>query len=346
MAEKSDQRYVDNIRASGLTIYDPIRVNDPALWIPTPVLQSLLNAALPGLNVAGLPNRTRSKIIKTAICKALGYPVPTSFTRTKPRFPGQRFDTYTQKRNNLQVYNEEVFPGTRYVVIRISENQVVDRVKVVTGNTLLDLDPAGTVTSKYQAQLICRSQRAELISDTDTQNLKPSVKADANIGGLSPISIPVAGSILSIGTIFSRLRSLVGVSFPDRGQDQERRRGADLHRLVCQNLGCSGFADDGKFPDVRSQLLEVKLQTSPTIDLGWVCPNSQDPLDIPKVGGTQVRHCDVRYALFYATREDMMITITHFFLTTGEAFFSRFPQFKGRIVNQKLQIPLPAEFFD
>jgi hypothetical protein len=38
-------------------------------------------------------------------------------------------------------------------------------------------------------------------------------------------------------------------------------------------------------------------------------------------------------------------TLTHFFLTTGVAFFTRFPQFQGKVLNAKLQIPLPADFF-
>jgi hypothetical protein len=88
------------------------------------------------------------------------------------------------------------------------------------------------------------------------------------------------------------------------------------------------------------------LQTAPTIDLGLVCPNSQDLLDIPRLLNQQVRHCDVRYALFYATRNNATVTITHFFLTTGEEFFTRFPQFQGNVRNSKLQIPLLADFFD
>ena len=93
------------------------------------------------------------------------------------------------------------------------------------------------------------------------------------------------------------------------------------------------------------QLLEVKLQTSPTIDLGLVCPDSTEALDVPKIQGQQVRHCDVRYALFYAKTDGKQVMLTHFFLTTGEQFFSRFPQFLGKILNKKLQIPLPADFF-
>ena len=97
---------------------------------------------------------------------------------------------------------------------------------------------------------------------------------------------------------------------------------------------------------MRHQLLEVKLQTSPTIDLGLVRPDSTDPLDVPKIHGRQLKHCDVRYVLFYATTDGTTVTLTHIFLTTGQAFFTRFPQFQGKILNKKIQIPLPADFFD
>ncbi|MFQ5639932.1 MAG: restriction endonuclease, partial [bacterium] len=123
-------------------------------------------------------------------------------------------------------------------------------------------------------------------------------------------------------------------------------RGAALHRLVCQCLGYTDYRDHGQFPDVRHQLLEVKLQTSPTIDLGLVCPDSESPLDVPKIGGQQIRHCDVRYALFYGATDGKKVTLTHLFLTTGEKFFTRFPRFQGKVLNKKLQIPLPTDFFD
>ena len=104
--------------------------------------------------------------------------------------------------------------------------------------------------------------------------------------------------------------------------------------------------DDGQFPDVRNQLLEVKLQTSSTIDLGLVRPDSAEPLDVPMMNGRLVRHCDVRYAVFCGRTSGARIELTHLFLTTGEAFFTRFPQFRGKVLNAKIQIPLPANFFD
>jgi len=142
------------------------------------------------------------------------------------------------------------------------------------------------------------------------------------------------------------MRGLVGVAFDDTGYDQERNRGATLHRLVCRSLGYAAYQDDGQFPDVRHQLLEVKLQTSSTIDLGLVRPDSTEPLDVPQIEGRQIRHCDVRYAVFCGRTDGDRVTLTNLILTSGEAFFSRFPPFEGKVLNKKLQIHLPADFFD
>jgi len=53
----------------------------------------------------------------------------------------------------------------------------------------------------------------------------------------------------------------------------------------------------------------------------------------------------VRYALFFAKTDGKSVMLTHFYLTTGEQFFSRFSQCQGKVLNKKLQIPLPVDFF-
>jgi hypothetical protein len=229
------------------------------------------------------------------------------------------------------------------VLIRVSDSNLITRVKAVTGDTLALLDTTGTLTQKYQARCIPGARPAELIVDVDTQALAPFVTSTIDLRQVAtPVKHPRAGELLSIGVLYERLSRLVGKSFADAGMDQERNRGAGLHRLVCSALGYASYQDDGQFPDVRHQLLEVKLQTSPTIDLGLVRPNSTEPLDVPMIEGVQIRHCDVRYAIFYAAIVNKVVTITHVFLTTAEAFFSRFPQFQGKVLNKKLQIPLPV----
>ncbi len=341
------QKFVAAIRKSGLTIYDAIKVSDPALWIPTPELQALLDAGLRGLSLKGLPLRTSSKVVKARVCEVLGYPVPKSFKKTQPRFPGQLFDTYRQKSNNVQVFNEELSPTRRYVLIRVSDNDVVTRVRVVTGEALALLDTTGTLTRKYQARCIPGEKATELITPMDTVLLAPFVRPNVDLRNVAtPVKHPQAGELLSIKVVFERLSALVGQKFANAGVDQERNRGAALHRLVCTTLGYASYQDDGQFPDVRHQLVEVKLQTSPTIDLGLVRPNSTEALDVPMIEGKQIRHCDVRYAVFYGRVAAGQVELTHVFLSTGEGFFNRFPQFQGKVLNAKLQIPLPSDFFD
>lgn len=336
------------IQSSGFDIYTPIEIGDSNLWIPTTHLQILLNQDLVGLSLNGLALRTRSKIVKTAVCKALGYPVPSTFKKTQPRFFGQQLDIYTQKSNNLQIWNEELSPARRYAIIKISDHDVVLKVKVVNGQELALLDTTGTITTKYQAGLIVtNSDTHVLISSQDTQSLMKHVVSNATFSkSTSPVNEPESRLLLPIKEIFERLSTLVSQSFIDPGMDQERNRGAALHSLICKCLGYSLYEDKGQFPDIRHQLLEVKLQTSPTIDLGLVLPSSEDYLDINKLGDHHPRHCDTRYAIFYAKTNGKQVTLTHLFVTTGADFFTRFRRFEGKVINGKIQIPLPKDFFN
>lgn len=346
MAEKTPADYKKDIQSSGYNIYVSIEIGDAKLWIPTPHIETLLNQSLAGLDLGGLALRTRSKVVKTAVCEALGYPVPASFKKTQPRFLGQQLDTYTQKSNNLQIWNEELSPTRRYAIIQISDQDIILKVKVVNGQELALLDTTGTITTKYQAGLITGDVTHELVSTKDTVPLLPHVRSVASFAkSISPVDEPESGALLPIKEIFDRLSKLVGISFVDPGMDQERNRGAALHRLVCEYLGYSRYEDKGQFPDIRHQLLEVKLQTSPTIDLGLVLPSSEEPLDIRQLGEYHPRHCDTRYAMFYAKTDGKQVTLTHLFVTTGADFFSRFRRFEGKVTNGKLQIPLPRNFF-
>jgi hypothetical protein len=135
---------------SGKTIYDSLR-ESPEFFLPGGDLESIIRDGLMGFDL-NYPLRTRSKVLKSKICEILGYPVPTSFKKSKPRFPGQDFDTYVQKSNNLQIWNEEIVPTRRYVIIRLDESSKVTGVRVVTGGILARLDTTGTLTKKYQAQ--------------------------------------------------------------------------------------------------------------------------------------------------------------------------------------------------
>jgi hypothetical protein len=251
-----------------------------------------------------------------------------------------------QKSSNLQIWNEEISSARRYVLIGVGQSDTVRRVRVVAGDELALLDTTGTLTQKYQARYVSRSGATELISPTDTERLTLPTRIAEPLShfAASPVSMPEAGSLLPIAELFVRLSPVVGESFADAGVDQERNRGAELHRLVCKALGYSNFADDGRFPDIRHQLLEVKLQTSPTIDLGVASPDDEQVLDVTQIAGRQVRHRDVRYAVFHGSIASGRVTVSELVVTTGADFFKRFPRFEGRVLNRKIQIPLPRGF--
>lgn len=318
---------VEKIRASGLSIYDSLS-DRPDLYLSRPQLEAVLNADLIGLNLC-FPIRTRSKVLKTRVCEVLGYSVPRSFKKEQPRFPGQNVDTYVQKANNLQIWNEEVSAARRYVLIRVDENDRVTRVRVANGTEIAALDKTGTLTQKFQAASRKPVTGSVLNSASDTRQLIKFVESEQP-------------SVRGIGEIFECLAALAGKRFKNPGLDQERNRGAILHELVQLALGELEYSDTGQFPDVPTQLLEVKLQTSPTIDLGLVSPDSEEALAI----NPSLRHCDVRYAVFYASTIGEELEIKHVVVSTGADFFSFFRKFEGLVTNAKLQIPLPKGFFD
>ncbi len=332
------------IAKSGKSIYDALH-DSPEFFFASGDLESILRAGLVGLDL-NYPLRSRSKVLKSKICEILGYPVPASFKRSKPRFPGQDFDTYVQKSNNLQIWNEEITPTRRYVIIRLDEGSKVVGVRVITGEVLAKLDTTGTLTKKYQAKSRAPITQSVLVSKSDSYSVHDAIAALPN----RKLPLPQSGtrslildfkSFLPIEALYKRFLKLVGKCLTDPGLDQERNRGAALHRAACTALGMTNYADTGRFPDVMEQLVEVKLQTAATIDLGLVSPDDATPLDF----FPRVRHCDVRYAVFYGAVVECEVKLDHLVLARGTDFFSFFQRFEGKVVNAKLQIPLPRNFF-
>ncbi len=168
----SFETVVLGIGESGKRIYDPLGADEQNLWLSNLNLEAALNSGLCGMSVKGLPLRTRSKVVKQEVCKVLGYPVEKSFKKTQPRFPGQNFDVYIQKSNNLQVWNENLIASRRYALIRVSQDDVINKVKVVDGATLAKLDKTGKLTQKYQARFTPGKESVDLASATDSEHVQ------------------------------------------------------------------------------------------------------------------------------------------------------------------------------
>jgi hypothetical protein len=182
--------------------------------------------------------------------------------------------------------------------------------------------------------LAFRASQTLKISDNVT------LRGHARTVGVTPG--PGLLTLRELGVLFDRL---IGAKLRNPGATQERLRGQALHEAVCEVLGYDRYADTGQHPDIPNQLLELKLQTSPTIDLGLVDPASEEPL--PPPFPQSLRICDVRYAVFGATHTDTDTTqINSVHLTSGANFHNAFVRMGGRGQNSKLQIRLPREWFE
>jgi hypothetical protein len=318
------------IALSGLSIYDTLEQRSDLL-LDRQSLETVLNQGLRGLDL-NYKIRTRSKVVKAKICELLGYPVPPAFRRTRPRFPGQDFDVYVQKSDNLQVWNQDIVPARRYVIVRVDGTGKATKVRVAAGEVLAKYDTTGTLTGKYQAKSRTPVDASLLVSADDTANVRKRIVKTAPA---------VWHDFLPIRTLFAELLPLIGSTIPDAGIDQERNRGWALHETVCQRIARIVASDCGQFPDVPEQLLELKLQTASTIDLGLVSPDSTAQI----AGLPAFRHCDVRYAVFYGSLAPTGVRLDHLVISTGAEFFRFFQRFEGQVINKKLQFRLPASFF-
>ncbi|MCQ3808911.1 MAG: hypothetical protein KTV16_16825, partial [Acidimicrobiia bacterium] len=254
---------------------------------------------------------------------------------------------FVQVSNNLQIWNQEVSPDRRYVLIRPGDRGTVKAVRLIRGKQLVLWDNTGTLTSKFQASRSHGQRGSKLVSPNDTtrfdsvlqpRDLPRSVLAIQGSG-----NSPSPANVLSIADIYQRLLLLIGKQLPATGAEQDRVRGEPLQETVSQALGLGHYENHGRWPDIVSQALEVKLQTSPTNDLGLVLPTDKTPAhDLhPKL-----RHCDARYAVAYGDLDHSGVTtITEIVVVTGEDFFREFNQFGGLVQNKKRQIRLPNRLF-
>jgi hypothetical protein len=327
----------------GFDIYEPL-TNYPEVVYLTAELEALLGQELLG-QVFDAPIKTRGKLAKQAVAAALGYPVPKTLRRTQPRFPGQDLDVYVQQSDNLQVWNAEITPTRRYAILRVNAANQVVAVRVIEGAELATFDKTGTLTSKYQAKRRTGRMGSTLVSSHDTEafiaELAPTDDLNAELlVQLRPASTPRHSQVLSVSSLHERLLGLIGCGLPY--SPSERQRGEQLHRAACEALGLGSYGDTGQFPDIVCQALEVKLQLAGTIDLGLVTPDSQEPA---LTLSPRLRHCDARYLVAYAARDDDVLRIEHIMTTTGTDFFKEFQRFGGLVQNRKLQLRLPNDFF-
>jgi hypothetical protein len=120
-----------------------------------------------------------------------------------------------------------------------------------------------------------------------------------------------------------------------------KNRGQALERMVLELLGYQVKENEllyGGFPDIKNQLLEVKVQDSPTVDLGKFSPEEQEIVIADKNLSTH----DVRYLI--ALTDAKTEIIEGIILSPGEKLGKLFSFVSDQ--SYKCQRSIPISFFD
>lgn len=147
---------------------------------------------------------------------------------------------------------------------------------------------------------------------------------------------PKSGSILSLDVIKEKVLSdLIGKRLE---LTDTKNRGQSLERIVA---GLLGYQVDetmvGGYPDIPNQLLEVKTQDSPTVDLGKYSPNNPIVINESLNFTTE----DVRYLIALTSTDG---TIEGVILAPGEKLGSCFTFVAD--TSFKCQRAIPMSFFE
>ncbi|MCP9237920.1 hypothetical protein [Lewinella sp. JB7] len=147
------------------------------------------------------------------------------------------------------------------------------------------------------------------------------------------------GEVMAIEVI----RDLVAVPLTGKviTSARTKNRGQALERLILEMLGYDVHETaslEGQYPDVKNQLLEIKIQDAPTVDFGKYTPT--ETLEVlPKFGVTTK---DIRYMIVLMDKSTNCVQ--GIVLMPGGKLGDYFSHVDG--VSGKCQRSIPMTFFD
>lgn len=292
-----------------------------------------------------------------------------------PKFIHQVMSIFVQSRNNLQIWANILHPDgkikadwrynhsfdyseTRIVIIKHGNDDYTIRgVKVLEAEEVATWDTTGTETFKWQGSItdsLRQSTTLEVgdnepvfdtldIEQNDLDSLEQRIedikREEMSTSTMLATTEPEPLSLLTIQEIGQRLRPLIGERIPAKG---ERVTGQLFEREVAKRFGYSFndtelSADTGAFPDIRHQVVETKLQDSPTIDLGCHHPDDEEVLDSD--WSDDLAPQDVRYVIGLANKVEDEFEITGIIVVSGNEFGEYFSITEE--TSSKVQMPIP-----
>lgn len=176
----------------------------------------------------------------------------------------------------------------RFVLTKVNtDSHLIDSIAVLTGDYIVSrFGKFGKPTVKYQL-IISNSKRQEILSQdppilfySDDPSVGKTLAKDVNLQGCSIHDLPESGKVIDLKVIKDIVaKNLIGFRLD---KSATKNRGQALELAISQQLGYSISDSDllaGGYPDIRHQLLEVKVQDSPTVDFGKYTPQFEEELD-------------------------------------------------------------------
>jgi len=299
--------------------------------------------------------------------ESLGYRRPSGLRTkeakaNKPKFRNQLMDIFVQKHSNLQVWNYIPYAceryGCRYVIFKVNDEKILGLL-IKTGEELKDWDLTGTRTIKWQAIITDTTRKKAmnnvLVSEKDPvfskfnldkrdleplQNRINKIKETQKNERFLLKREPNPKLLVTIDELEGLLAPLLDTVIE---YTSEKLLGQNFQASVAKQLGYSiekGFSiNSGQIPDMIHQVIETKVQISPTIDLGYHLPIDNDPLTFDW-NKNKITPRDIRYVIALADRmKDNKAQVKGIVITSGEEFEEFFSFCEG--TNFKVQMTIP-----
>lgn len=230
----------------------------------------------------------------------------------------------------------------RYALVKVNDvTQVIDSVILMTAEEIENQFGAfGVPTIKHQL-IISEGKRKKIINGTlqiphiDSIKIQRLCKTEYITPNRTLRDFDVT-NLFSMQILNERLQSLIGQRLVAA---DTKTRGQLLERMVATLLGYS--EEDtlvGGYPDLPNQLLEIKLQESPTIDLGAHSPQTKEVI----CRASKITTQDIRY--FIALTNPESGTIEGIVLTSGKELGHYFSYVPSK--SYKCQRNIPMDFFE
>ncbi len=235
----------------------------------------------------------------------------------------------------------------RFVFVRVFiDRNIIASIVILTPEYIENkFGKFGKPTLKNQLLISSKARKAiyesevKILSFPDTKKIAYYLKDDYTSPTTRMVEDPELKELFSI-RLLKRLvaEKLVGQKLDAAAT---KTRGQALEKLVLDLLGYEKKDDDllyGAFPDIRNQLLEVKVQDTQTVDLGRFSPEREEVV----IEGSNFTTFDVRYLI--ALTNPKTEIIEGIILSPGEKLGELFSYVSAE--SYKCQRAIPMAFFD